>query len=1284
MKPNRPIFRLATPVIALAGTLCLMLPAYAGHQEGWGGNGMRQMRLDNPGMSNRQIKQMVRTDASSTNWTGRAINNVIPQFVQNRPTPQLLPLSINNPLNKFNGQSAFTSDNGKTRAVARGMQLDLTSSERSIVLGEKLFANNETYTIKVGGEERTLSSGSQVSAAEYVALQQVLNGGSQALTIDQSGRGVGGQFNLDSISDGGKTIRAAELVIPERVTASGDFSRHSEGVRVSNDLVNYGSINAFSSSKQTDTARISARDINNHAGASISTSEERLNLSLRADRDINNSGSISSSGDLELSAGRSIANSGTISSQANVNLAGNLDTDLFVNNTGGTISALNGAINVRSSEYDGTGNTTVYGGDLLSRELNLFTGLGTSDVFVNQLSGVVNASGSAAHVSANTDNLTIGTQCLVGDPTYFNTGNIQLIGDIIVGEALAIIAGGDITRGGTNTVIRAQTVGGVGQDITIIAGANITAGINPSGSTLPPLVQATDVVTINGASATGGNVDLSGVALTLDTSAVGTDLNAGNLTIAAYADSSQNKGLITIAPNGIINTSGSGAAGANGSIYIVAGGVGDGAINIGSQILSNSGSNITGDINIYTAQPSFSSGSEMTFDTTGKVTTGNSIVASGQITAGKITLGSAITTGPTNIVVNAGTGILVSSSIFNKGVGNFDDGGRVTLIAENGGVSSMGVIDVRGGNGALGGFLTIRGNDDSAPMTVLGAFADAGTGGTISITNNGVGGVNLLGILSAVANPGNGGTIEVSSASFIDLSGTLIVDNQDGGGEGGRIILGAENIVVGTGTGTLSALGQNGLIAIITTNGGITTNGNNFTAKTGGLLGLDLFTNTISADSVAGDGGDIIIEASFVDNVVDSPLQPLMLSANGGGVGSGGSISFTNGSTLATVIGEVSKLPKGDVNFLDISAHAGLLDGNGGSVTVDVGGDLIVNPLALDVAVSPGGADHNGGSVVLSAGNAPSTKFGKLVLLGDLEVTGTGTGNGGSVALSSSYTKNFVVGSTKVPKNGIFGDIETGNGTISIESGGGIQILQDTLEATTVSLDANGKGKIYSAKDLRLTAPELSLTSDTGSISLNTFSDTLLLSSNSSITIDNISSAPGSAGLLKIGNVIANGGLTLNSSGRINYSKVTVGTGGDVLISNDSGGISSTSFASMDVANGSVTLNSKNIVDGGINFATGGSVRTTGTKAGEIIIAIGVIPKKGTNSVYDQFDPGLDFPVFTTGKAKVFFGDNPTSITNSGAGPVQIQAGGPNITFSNQSLTQTIGFIGQGEISTND
>ncbi len=57
----------------------------------------------------------------------------------------------------------------------------------------------------------------------------------------------------------------------------------------------------------------------------------------------------------------------------------------------------------------------------------------------------------------------------------------MLGGDIIVGESLAIIAGGDITTTQSGLQIIAKDLSGVGQDITIIAGANVT-GSAPTNS----------------------------------------------------------------------------------------------------------------------------------------------------------------------------------------------------------------------------------------------------------------------------------------------------------------------------------------------------------------------------------------------------------------------------------------------------------------------------------------------------------------------------------------------------------------------------------------------------------------------------------------------------------------------------------------------------------------------------------------------------------------------------------------------------------------------------------
>ena len=112
-----------------------------------------------------------------------------------------------------------------------------------------------------------------------------------------------------------------------------------------------------------------------------------------------------------------------------------------VNNYKGEISAVAGAINVRDASYTGSSNSYIYGGDLFSQELNLHSGLGTADANVKSLTGVINGTGTASHVRASTDVLTIGNVCLTGDPTFFNTsGGILINNDVIVQEDLVFVA----------------------------------------------------------------------------------------------------------------------------------------------------------------------------------------------------------------------------------------------------------------------------------------------------------------------------------------------------------------------------------------------------------------------------------------------------------------------------------------------------------------------------------------------------------------------------------------------------------------------------------------------------------------------------------------------------------------------------------------------------------------------------------------------------------------------------------------------------------------------------
>ncbi len=1228
-------------------------------------------------MSNREIRQLMRGTRVSNGWQNQGPGGLTTQFqTQLRPVGDTLRVNDNR-LNRFNGQSVLLNDNGVARSIARGLELDLTSSNKSIILGSNLFSSAQTYSINVGGEVRTLSSGDKVSAAEYVALQQVRNGGSQALTVDQSGRGTAGQFNLNSISDGGRTIRAAELVIPEHVTASGDFSRSADGVRLTNDLVNYGSISAYSSSRNVDTARIAARDINNNAGASISTGAETLNLSLRAERDLNNAGSISSSGSLELSAGRSINNHGSVSSSGSITLTGNPESDLAVNNVGGTFSALNGAINVRPSDYTGLGNTTVYGGDFLSREFNLFSGQGTTDVTVNKLTGVVNSSGTAVHVSAHTDTLVIGEQCLVGDPTYYNVGDIQLNGDIVVAEDLAIIASGDITRTANNTKIAATNVDGSGADITIIAGANVTAGSGTSGPTIPPGTIATSPVSFTGASASGGNVDLFGTPFTIDASASGLDKSGGNVTIAAYADSNSNKGLVNIANGSLIATYGVGAA-TNGGVTIVGGGVGS-TINLGAQILAHAGTGSTGDITIATAQPAFSSGSTMTFGTNGAITTGNTIVPSTMINAGSITLGgsSSITATSGNISIHAGSGVNIGSFIFSKAAVGADNqaGGNITIVSDAGPVVTSNLLSATGGNNAAGGNVTVTANDSAQQLQVVGATANGGTaGGTVSISNTGLGGVSVSGFITASSNTGDGGDVSVSTPGKITTNVVQFGADSDNTKAGGTITLNGSQISIENGSAVIAISGApSSVINLTTTAGGITTSGNDLMIATGGAINLDLANNTINADSPGGKGGTLTLSAGTISNANSSILTPLIISANGANAGSGGKILYTDRSTVQTFVGAPLKAPKGLANFLSLSAHAGLNDGDGGQVFMDVGGNLTVDPAMLNVALSPSAGPHNGGTVSLFAGGSvPSTKIGKLVITNDLNVDGANGGAGGTIQLRSMYSKDFLVGATKLPKNGIFGGLSAAGGALTVASGGGVKLLaSDAISGSDVTLQASGKGKISAAKGVTFTAPTANLVSNSGSIVLNTAINDLTLTTNSSAKLNNVN---GVGGLLRLHGISAARGFDLHTDARLSNSSstITVGTKGDIKLVNDAGFISMNSGAQMSAVNGSITVQSNDLVNGSIRFAAFANATTSGDRAGDIIIAIGAIPKKPVISAA----PSADFNVVTTGKGLVTFGVNSALVTSDG-GTVNLTANNKKIILNNASTNgQNISFYG--------
>ncbi len=663
-------------IISLAGSLLISNPAGA-HGADVQRMTMRQARLANPDLSRHELRQTVRSANPIRNGAVDSsqfrTQNFLPQNNE-YSYPIIEPVVPNPPRH-----TQIVDGNGKGRSIRKGLELNLTSSERSIVLGESLFTGSSSYSIDIGEGGRSLTSGSIVSPAEFVALGQVIDEGHQSLVIDRSGRGAGGQFSLSNIDDAGRSIRASSLVVPENVSAVGNFGRSSD-FRLTGDLVNYGKVYAASDGPEGNRANIVAHDIVNHQDATISSvlppsvetsstiAQGPVDLHLSASNDLSNFGTISSSGTLTLEAGGHVHNAGSASAQSNVSIQSSTilnsgfitsvrsdvtlstptATNMSVNNTGGTINALNGNINIREEGYSLKNDTILLGGDFNSQKLNLNAGDGVIDASVRNVTGEVISNGYGVHFESESDRLIIGDTNLV-DPTFRNHGDIVIGGDITVGESLAIIASLNILmfQGASSKITAAG-------DITLIAGANILDNPNtdniPTGTIgpIPPPGLPGVSTTIDKGSTEGGLMLLEDIEIT----ATGGGGNApGNIFLAAFkgTDSQSGQIALTLGNNAVITSDG----GEKIELYAPV------AIFLGGLATSIKGTTSTVDVILQTAHLTNTAGG-VTYDKTGAIQSGT-WSTTGITPDGYIALCDITTTG--DIDIAAGTQIVNSAAL---------------------------------------------------------------------------------------------------------------------------------------------------------------------------------------------------------------------------------------------------------------------------------------------------------------------------------------------------------------------------------------------------------------------------------------------------------------------------------------------------------------------------------------------------------------------------------------------------------------------------------------------
>ena len=351
--------------VILGGTILLTSaePARAGHQ-GQHSVGFREFRLQNAGLDRHSARRMFIANRRSDR-VEKTIQPIDTIRVQNLTSARELRVEHRLArIDMFNGrqQSLQVNHNGAVVRLNSGINLDLTSGDQNIVLGKNLFSDSvSSVQINVGGETKTVSAGSHVTAAEYVAAKQMLTGQSQSVVINRAGAASGGSIDLGALTQDNDVMRASNLVVSSNVTTSGDFGKHSD-FRLKGDLINFGTVNVFSSDSNIRSGALHAQDIDNHSGGLINST---VDLTLEASGNLNNAGTISSSQSLTLLAGGSINNSGRInatrdvnlqtsminnhgqiqSTSANLNLDSPATTALSVNNSNGTLSALAGAIN---------------------------------------------------------------------------------------------------------------------------------------------------------------------------------------------------------------------------------------------------------------------------------------------------------------------------------------------------------------------------------------------------------------------------------------------------------------------------------------------------------------------------------------------------------------------------------------------------------------------------------------------------------------------------------------------------------------------------------------------------------------------------------------------------------------------------------------------------------------------------------------------------------------------------------------------------------------------------
>lgn len=746
--------------------------------------------------------------------------------------------------------------------------LELGSAERQLsVAGLLKESGAETVTVAQGNGTVTFDGNSAVTAGQYVAALQTLNNRSDIVKLDSSGVVIGGEVNLNGLS-------LASLGIPENVLVQHDFGASSI-LNITGNFVNNGTFLANTTIENV-TGLINAANITNFG----LIAGEGLNLAFNTGV-FSNYGTITSTGDLTVAANSiingqgsllqaqgnfaaiasNIFNAGVMEIGGNVtfaqsallasldsnttamlgNINSKLSSEFLLNNTGGEIRA--NSINIRAAEL--TKFVNVRGGDFLSNVLDVTAPGAGIDISAGNITGDLHLSGVESHVIVEASPvLSIGTVCMTGDPTFYNTaGDIVINGDLVFnGAPLALVASRDILTGAGGALIDTSSSTGNGGDILLVAGAKFTSDGAPG--VLPPGAgDNSSLISITGASASGGNIDLSGGDPVFNIMSKSTAANGsgGNIRLVAFSGTG---GPGPAGGGGNIKTnftsfySAGNGTGKNGDVLMIAGAASGQTLTIGDALVTSVGATGGGgNVQLRTATPTITGGGACNPCVE---------VRNGAIIGGAFGVGAL----QTDATLGASSQLTISGPTAASGTIILDNISQLRPSAPGSAVSITGAGDI------TTGFIRTYGGGG---FSIFGLGFNGLDGGNVSITSNfgsitvngdintsgGGGGGAIIGV-GAAGNGGNAGSVSLVSNSLVTVNGPILA----AGGGGGTLSTAAFHAGGGS-------LGLGGLGAI---NGGGLGGG---TIGAGGGISASNAPNHVGlpGDARAGSAGDVTIVA---------------------------------------------------------------------------------------------------------------------------------------------------------------------------------------------------------------------------------------------------------------------------------------------------------------------------------------------------------------------------------------------------------------------------------------